>query len=255
VRTGTRAGAAAWLKGGKMPKKWSPTQQQLQNKRIIVIDGISVVIEQCVINGQERDSESESDGPRGRPDVVDVGKVLWPAAGFLIEYLKFAFDEWSGVSVLELGCGPGLAGIYLGLCGAECVLTDMENVVELTKRNVDLNFSSECRSASSSDGVPVTTLVPLVTSYDWNMDSANISDSLKKHFDFIIASDVMYEPNNYEALMQVISRHCTSTTRVYIGYQLRTGDEFTYVKESLSLLGFDVGIVSVENLPPRYYYY
>jgi predicted nicotinamide N-methyase len=222
------------------PKKWSPTQQQLLAKRSVVVDGITVFIEQDIVANQD----GEANVNRGRPDVCEVGKVLWPGSVFLIEYLNFITKDWDSVDVLELGCGPGLVGIYLGLRGAKCVLTDLDNVVELAQRNVEHNFKDiESRSSYG--------LAPTVVCYDWNAEEADISQDLRKSFDFIVASEVLYEKCNFEALLQVIDRHSTDTTRVYMSYQIRTGGEFEYCKETLSALGFSVGLVESDQLPPR----
>jgi predicted nicotinamide N-methyase len=234
-----------------MPKKWSPTQQQLLNKRNVTVGGRTVIIEQSVIGLQEGDAN------RGRPDVADVGKVLWPASIFLMEYLDFSVRDWSSsVDVLELGCGTGLVGLYLGLCGAKCILTDLNDVIELTKMNIEHNFPEKlepcepCERREGGEGGEGG-IAPKVIGYDWNIEETEMCDDLRQSFDFIVASDVMYEPCNYDPLMQVIKRHCTMKTRVYIAYQLRSGAEFSYVKDHLSALGFVVGLVDTCDLPPR----
>ena len=163
---------------------------------------------------------------------------------FLSEYLHFIKADWCSVDVLELGCGPGLCGIYLGLLGASCVLTDLDDVVKLTKRNIDLNFFT-------SETVVDQGNIPLTIGYDWCSEEQHISELLRKSFEVIVAADVLYEPCNFEALLQVIDRHSTTTTRVYIGFQIRTGAEFEYCQENLTAMGFNVGLVETDNLPPR----
>lgn len=171
----------------------------------------------------------------------------------MIEYLSFIETDWHSVSVLELGCGPGLCGIYLGLLGARCVITDLDNVVGLAQRNVDLNFlpASETETETLQTADDRGRHIPLTIGYDWCSDKRHISEHLMKPFDVIVAAEVLYERCNFDALLQVIDRHCTVKTRVYIGYQIRTGVEFEYCQESLTAMGFDVGLVETDDLPPR----
>lgn len=55
-------------------KKWSPTQQQLLTRRSIVVNGLTVEIEQGVVSNQDGEAKTN----RGRPASSEVGKVLWP---------------------------------------------------------------------------------------------------------------------------------------------------------------------------------
>lgn len=222
------------------PKKWSPTQQQLLNKRSIIVDGVRVFIEQDVVANQN----GEINTNRGRPDVGEVGKVLWPGAVFLIEYLHFILRDWQNVEVLELGCGPGLVGVYLGLLGARCVMTDLDSIIALTQRNVDLNFIQNETSGEAC--------APTVIGYDWNSDKDSLPTPLRDgNFDFIVASEVLYEQCNFESLLQVMDKHSTEMTRIFISYQIRTGREFEYCKQKFSTMGFSVGLVGTDDLPLR----
>lgn len=228
-------------------KKWSPTQQQLLNKRSIVVDDLIIEIEQDVVSNQD----GEANTNRGRPDTCEVGKVLWPGAVFLIEYLSFIKMDWRSVKVLELGCGPGLCGIYLALRGAKCVMTDLENVINLTKRNIDLNFITSDIDTDIDTKIHLGCIPPVAVSYDWHSQEQHISDHLRNPFDVIVAAEVLYERCNFEALLKVIARHSTETTRVYIAYQIRTGAEFEFCLENLSSMGFELGLVETDALPPR----
>ena len=55
-------------------KKWSPTQQQRLTRRSVLVDGLTVEIEQDVVSNQA----GEANINRGRPASSEVGKVLWP---------------------------------------------------------------------------------------------------------------------------------------------------------------------------------
>ena len=55
------------------------------------------------------------------PGIYEGGMKIWECAHDLIEYLATeSAISLCGRSVLELGCGVGLPGIFALLCGAEC---------------------------------------------------------------------------------------------------------------------------------------
>jgi len=45
------------------------------------------------------------------------------------------------MSVLELGCGAGLLGVYLGALGADVIMADVPSVRDQATRNINLNKS------------------------------------------------------------------------------------------------------------------
>ena len=44
-----------------------------------------------------------------------------------------------GRNVLELGCGIGLLGVYLGCLGCNVIMADVPPVRDLAERNIGLN--------------------------------------------------------------------------------------------------------------------
>ena len=55
--------------------------------------------------------------------------------------------EWSRASVrrkqgIELGAGPGLAGIAFCVLGGDILLTDLPEILPLLSKNVDANLSA-----------------------------------------------------------------------------------------------------------------
>jgi predicted nicotinamide N-methyase len=56
------------------------------------------------------------------PGAVQSGHYLWPAAPALAEYLVENWPSLATSTVLELGCGCGLAGLVAGQADAGCVL-------------------------------------------------------------------------------------------------------------------------------------
>ena len=46
-----------------------------------------------------------------------------------------------GLCLLELGCGVGLLGVYLGCLGANVLMADVPPVRDLAERNISMNKS------------------------------------------------------------------------------------------------------------------
>ncbi|XP_011499833.1 PREDICTED: protein-lysine methyltransferase METTL21D-like [Ceratosolen solmsi marchali] len=74
--------------------------------------------------------------------VGDVSCVIWDAALVLAKYLDLISQnsKWlQGKQVLELGAGLGCAGLTASCLGAHVVLTDLESVVPMLKKNIIAN--------------------------------------------------------------------------------------------------------------------
>ncbi|CAM9481723.1 unnamed protein product [Chrysoparadoxa australica] len=60
--------------------------------------------------------------------MATTGTITWDAEVVLAHYLDTTFKTMSGVSVLELGAGTGLAGLAASHLGATVTLTDQPGV-------------------------------------------------------------------------------------------------------------------------------
>jgi hypothetical protein len=72
------------------------------------------------------------------------GARMWPSAKTIVDHI--ALQAWPhdlrGKSVLELGCGVGMAGLAAGAVGARVLLTDRDAaVLERAEANLQLNAS------------------------------------------------------------------------------------------------------------------
>ena len=54
---------------------------------------------------------------------------VWPSALRLAAVAAAAPGAWRGATVVELGCGPGAAGLALAALGAHVLLTDLEGAL------------------------------------------------------------------------------------------------------------------------------
>lgn len=64
--------------------------------------------------------------------------VLAKTLHFLSEEGAF---QLKGKTVLDLGCGVGFVGIYLGCLGCQVVLADFPSLKDLVERNIGINKS------------------------------------------------------------------------------------------------------------------
>uniref|UniRef100_A0A061RWU8 Protein-lysine methyltransferase mettl21d n=1 Tax=Tetraselmis sp. GSL018 TaxID=582737 RepID=A0A061RWU8_9CHLO len=165
------------------------------------------------------DSEEVRFGDQARESPLrNVGLRVWQSAFILTEYLARCppFGQWADTKVLDLGAGTGITGIFLALEGARVVLTDLEHITPLTRRNVDLNCKALVQDRAR------------VVEYCWG----DPIDDLGIRPDIITVADCLYEPENYEALASTVVGACEAHTRVYIARRGRQERSFLGMLES-----------------------
>ncbi|NMB41884.1 MAG: methyltransferase domain-containing protein [Firmicutes bacterium] len=137
-------------------------------------------------------------------DVSDEDKVpcwadVWPAAYGLAYFIWESVDFTPGEKVLELGAGMGLPGIVCGLKGAELTLSDfnplaLEMAAENAGRNgIEVNFLQE----------------------DWR------SFSSRKKYDYILASDILYDPKLNPFLGKIFHNNLKPSGKIIISHPKR----------------------------------
>lgn len=109
---------------------------------------------------------------------------LWPSSVALARYTAQCLDV-HGRQVLELGCGLGLVGVVAALQGARVLCTDYEpDALAFARHNARCNASRGIRFR-------------LV---DWRRPA------LRRRYDYILASDVIYEARNFGPLVALLQR-------------------------------------------------
>ena len=112
------------------------------------------------------------------------GKELSATPGFL-----------AGKSVVELGAGCGLPGFLAGLLGAApCVLTDIEETVELLEENLESNAPH-----LPDGGARVTT-----EELDWTEAEHLARFADRAPFDFVLCADTIYETECVRPFLAVL---------------------------------------------------
>jgi len=137
--------------------------------------------------------------PDGRADRAGISSaswpmfgVIWPAAVALAEEM----DEYpiAGKSILEVGCGLGLASMVLQRRGADITASDYHPLAEdFLRYNCDLNGLAQVHFVIAPWAGP-------------NPDLGR--------FDLIIGSDLLYEPDHPAMLAGFIARHANPKAQV-----------------------------------------
>jgi predicted nicotinamide N-methyase len=118
--------------------------------------------------------------------------------------------------ILELGAGTGICGLITGLFEPKLIiLTDKEENLPLLKKNHQLNkdiMASEVK------------VLPL----DWN--NKNHYSQIKENIDYIIASDVIWNFNYFDALLNAFYYFYRDDTIILLSYTYRKPEDAEFFK-------------------------
>jgi predicted nicotinamide N-methyase len=128
---------------------------------------------------------------------------------------------YKGRTVLELGAGLGLVGMYMSKTGAaRTLLTDLHEQLPLLKVNLEANFKKQCPNQNTS--APSTTPwiagsdpngpIINIRELDWGEEGVRKSQALDEKegsngptWDLIVASDVVYDECCVECLALAVT--------------------------------------------------
>lgn len=140
-----------------------------------------------------------------RPLRMPYWAAVWESAAALGELLQQNLGSTQaglkGQSVLDLGCGMGLAGMVALSMGARVMMADYETDALLLAQVNGLAWPGRAR----------------VRRIDWNQDR------LDESFDLIIGSDVLYERAQWEGFERFVRTHVRQGGCVWIGEPGRPG--------------------------------
>ena len=135
-------------------------------------------------------------------DDIPFWAELWPSSRALAAWLWER--DLRGLSVLELGCGVGLAGIAAALRGARVLQTDYApGALALARENALRNGCPDIAQQVA----------------DWR-DFPPLG-----RFDLILGADILYEPRVHVHLRQVLERHLRPGGRAVLADPGRLGAE------------------------------
>ncbi|KAM7387599.1 hypothetical protein PAMA_009964 [Pampus argenteus] len=147
------------------------------------------------------------------PEVLDpeFGMYVWPSAVVLAQYLWTRREELRGRTVLELGAGVSLPGVVAARCGANVILSDAVKT-PLCLQN--------CRRSCEANSLPHV----LVLGLTWGEVSPDLV--LLPRLDFILGSDVFYEPDDFEDVLVTVAflLRKNPSAQFWTTYQERSAD-------------------------------
>lgn len=188
-----------------------------------------------------------------RPDEAQqrgTGVHLWDSSRSLATYLMENKRKLKivGSNVLELGSGCGLGGLAAAVAGAgSVVLTDIEEMCPIIKRNVGMNdvISRESKI--------------LTYPYLWGEDIAPLCNASRDLidkttngepcFDIIIGADVVFTVPMIQPLLDALMMLASSTTKIIIVFEKRchiTFDQF-FVEAKKSFVVKEIKLIEKPN--------
>jgi len=138
-----------------------------------------------------------------------VGLTVWDSSLVLMKFLEKLHDQGQfgpGMRVLELGSGCGPVSVAAAMMGAQVTATDVQWILALTKRNVELNQSLIAEGGGS---------VTCQTLY-WGREED--LEGLPR-FDIIIAADCIYKEKEVVLLFETIHKIANEKTKILLGYE------------------------------------
>lgn len=141
--------------------------------------------------------------PFGAAELAGISSAQWPLFGLLWpsgQVLAHAMQsfELDGKRILELGCGLALASLVIHRRGGDVTASDCHPLTEtFLKENLRLNHLPPMKYRTGN----------------WGVGESDIDIG---RFDLIIASDVLYDRNQPQALSAFIDLHSCATVEVVI---------------------------------------
>jgi predicted nicotinamide N-methyase len=130
---------------------------------------------------------------------------LWDSAMGIAQFIVKEPGPVAGLSVLDLGCGMGLAGAVAAALGHRVMFADLEAPALLFARLNSLPWAARVRARQ----------------LDWR------KDKLRERFDLILGADILYERRQWDYLEPFWREHLAQNASILLGEPGRkSGDLF-----------------------------
>ncbi|GAB6024198.1 Methyltransferase-like protein 21D [Chamberlinius hualienensis] len=177
--------------------------------------------------------------------IGDEGCVVWDAALVLAKFLIYNQNQSNKLinlvnsTIIELGAGTGIVGITAAVLGADVILTDISEYVDLMQKNIEYNQlyikgKIQCKSLY------------------WGKSDEEFAKCAPK---YILVSDCVYYKQSLEPLFETLSNLSGKDTTIIFSYEKRFSDEKQAIESAffkLIITKFDVKEVTKTDLHPEY---
>ncbi|KAF7724485.1 hypothetical protein EC973_000935 [Apophysomyces ossiformis] len=156
---------------------------------------------------------SKTKSMRIREDAANsIARHVWDCGLGLCHYLSFAAKNFRYDTVVELGSGTGLAGIYCAhlLHPKQLYLTDLPDAMEIMEQNAQLQ-NDPCIHVKTLEWGPGTPWLPSV--------------------DIVLLTDVLYNQSSHDDLLLTLDWLMGKETRVLLAYKERHSDEREFFRK------------------------
>ena len=180
---------------------------------------------------QRFEEDFEFEGFRVRQSLeTEPPSCVYDAAIIMAKYLtRRACQQLQGKTVLELGAGCGLTGIYLSRLVGKGILTDVPSVVPLIQTNIEANGCADKLQA---------------TSLFWGdqRDLDQVMQMTQNQVDYVVGGDIVFDFENFEGLCGMLEQLFAKcgTKQAFIGYTHRFGDVEGWFKDNLKKRSFSI---------------
>nr|XP_048715571.1 histidine protein methyltransferase 1 homolog [Caretta caretta] len=219
----------------KIPEDFSKV---LENKVMEAVQGlyyVNISVVEMTLSDDSHEEDIVSKSISSHSDLItgiyEGGLKIWECTFDLMDYLSEAEMQFINKTVLDLGCGAGLLGIVaLKRKAKEVHFQDYNHTVidEITLPNVVAN----CTDGGGDGGISEppskkhkkANFVPALMSKcrffsgEWAEFSQLMLSGNKpfSKYDLILTSETIYNPDNYSALHDTISKLLDKNGRVYL---------------------------------------
>ena len=143
-----------------------------------------------------------------------VATIVWDSEVFLAHYLdSLTSDRLSKKCLLELGAGTSLGSIVALRLGGVVVVQELEEVVAESRKRVEQNEGA-ARFVSGRWGSELASKI--------------LEESELRSFDWIVMSDVLYQPEHFSDLNSVLVGCSKLGTQVVVAHEARRLDLSPY---------------------------
>ncbi|XP_037655558.1 protein-lysine methyltransferase METTL21C [Choloepus didactylus] len=149
------------------------------------------------------------------------GAVVWPGATALCQYLEEHTEELNlqDAKVLEIGAGPGLVSIVASILGAQVTATDLPDVLGNLQYNL-LRNTLKC-----------TAHLPEVKELVWGEDLEQNFPKSTFYYDYVLASDVVYDHYFLDKLLTTMVYLCQPGTVLLWANKFRFSTDYKFLSK------------------------